>query len=441
MPGELLAPLYDELGRKSLTIQDLLGSVAYPNAELRRPIGLPLDDVWMGVPVSLSEVVDPQGFQWPPSRGYPKQQRLIQQRDAAQGRFHHWLQTPQDVIVNCIGDLEDTVTALLMTNPPEPDGEPDLQLAIQSALESAAVDMVRHGTGYIVGRGEQLDWWDARYVWPLAEGGWLCVMPEISGMATSQQPDTVVVRVWMDGVLTAVKRTLSSSPVNPKTMSVGPVIEAQGVETGVVFAPCHRPPISHGHGTSLVDRLIPLAVELVRRESGTSYSIDRNERPLTQFLVSLQQLMEEDIIEDDGSLSDRGSTTLQAIKRLLSEATVLRQNDTVFLPEGIAPAVIGTWDQNIDGALGFLARLDMKWVQATGFPLIEPGDSGSNESGITVARRNAMGVARVRSQIYAPLYYGLSDVLGRAADWTFVDTDEIDEAEPTVDPMEGMGMV
>jgi len=171
---------------------------------------------------------------------------------------------------------------------------------------------------------------------------------------------------------------------------------------------------------------------MIRRESGMSSAIDRNEHPITQFPISIQALLGAGIVEEgeDGKmrLSGLGVKTMKGIQRATQgQAQTLRQHDTMMIIDGMETGEILSWDQNLDGSDQFLQRLDFRWTQATGFAPIESADSGAVESGVALARRNAMGVARTRSQIWAPLKSALTQVLGRPAEWEFVDAGAADD--------------
>ena len=367
------------------------------------------------------------------------------QREAAQGRFAQWLSGPLDYVDSRIGDHEDLLTALLMLSPPEPDSLPAFQRTVQDSLETAAVDMIRHGAALLCGDDMSLKWLDIRYCWPVEDGmSWLVVNPEISTMTGSWYPDQAECWLLMDDRMVGVLRKWGAGQTNPTYGSLGDIV---GVfpEQPARYAPAYRPPKSHRWGTSLVDKMLPVCVEMIRRESGMSYAIDRNERPMMQIKVSTADLLARGLLQESEEtgelgLSTVGKQTVQAIERQVAQfAQSYRQHDVSILLDGMDPAEMLEWSQNMGASDDFLQRLDMRLEQITGFTRLEPGDSGAVESGVAVARRQAFGMARTRSHFYSPLLASASHVVGRPLDWTFVDTtggeaEMADDAGPIPDP-------
>ena len=65
---------------------------------------------------------------------------------------------------------------------------------------------------------------------------------------------------------------------------LGDVVDVYGGEPARVGY-ADRPDVVNGWGTP-ADDLIPLAVDMARRESGVDYAVDRNERPAIQLVVA-----------------------------------------------------------------------------------------------------------------------------------------------------------
>lgn len=455
---------------------DALASYAHP--ELRRPVGLPMREVYLGVELTADDLGT--GAVWPPERGYPRVMRMEHQREAALGDLSHWLHTDQDVMLNPIGDHEDMVCAMLLASPPRlggpspgvsippspggdqpppdpmadpvapesgddaldqtggggQDGDPSVDARLGSVVECAAVDMLRHGRTVLIGTGpDDVRHVDIRWCWPVAEDPmdedspqmWIFAIPRITGVATeATRYDAVDIMVWDDGTLTGQTYAYHSAGLRSRGGRLGPVIGPLPSAEGVKLAVADRGPMTNEWGTPITDRLIPIAVELCRRESGMSYAIDRNERPIWQARMATADLAEIDIT------SDLEGAALQGRKQLMEQAPLLRQHDVLIIPDGMDPGEYVTWDQNMEASESFLARMDQMWTRATGFAPIEAADSGSVPSGVAIARRNAMAVARNR-QLHASLSAALTEIVG-PLEWPYIDA-ETAEAPPALGPM------
>lgn len=399
--------------------RDQAQNADYPSAESRRPHGLPFKRVELGGTVTLDDLAD--GGEWPPPRLQDRAKRMRIQHDAAHGQYSELVDTDSmDVLLSPIGDYEDTVTALLLASGPTA-GEPGLDMMIQDAVEQAAIDMIRHGRALLLGGPEQgVRCIDIRYCWPTDEGAWLVVSPRITVESDDGHPDVVDVWVWAEGQIAGVTREWEQG--SGGTGRIGPVIgDLPGEPTGLAVA--DHSPITVGWGTPLSDRLIPLAVAMARRESGLDYAIDRHERPVVQF--------EQSALDLDGIYRSPGSKGTVGIEQARQLAPALRQHDVLIVSDGMTPGEYLTWDSSMAASFQFLDYLGRAWTRATGFAPIEPGDSGQVPSGIAVARRNAMGVARVR-RLHSTLLDALHQ-LGLPVEWEYIDSMLAGQGE--ADPM------
>lgn len=405
-------------------------SVDYAAAELRRPHNLPLYPLHLAAPVRLEDIQT--GAYWPPDRCRHRALRFEQQAEAAVGIYGSWLDQSVgwDIQAAPIQDLEDVVTSLLLTSPPAMDRQPELAQSVQQVIERAAIDMIRHGRAVILGTSEDIWSVDIKYCWPLDPDvtadvqGWVMVRPRVSVTATDYRPNVADVFIWADGTLAgSVRKWIPSNSDTGATGTLGEELESLPTEQ-VQLAVADMSPIRDGWGTPWSDRLIPLAVAMARRESGLDYAVDRNERPLVQF--------EQVSLDMDGIYRKPGQTTGFGIEQVREIAPALRQHDVLVLTDGATPGTYLEWSGEMSASFMMLEHLGKLWTRTTGFAPIEPGDTGNVSSGIAVARRNAMGVARVR-RIHSALYDALRMIIG-PFQWDYVDTMLLDEGEPEEQP-------
>ena len=400
------------------------GSPGPSDPEERRPEGLPLRPINLGIQVSLADFAGETPI-WPPIRCIERAARMELQERGSVGDFTPWLDTELfDVQVSPIQAYEEDVSALLMAQPPGLDLDDELQAQVSNSIEGMNRDMLRHGRSIVLGNASTVFTLPIRFSWPLAEGGWVMVMPETSAEAQDINPDQVRVLVWLDGVMTGMLREWDGSSQLGSVIGELPAV-------AVDLAVADRAPIMGGWGTPISDRLINLAVAMSRRESGVDWAIDRNERPLTQFRMDVQP---QTIAK---ALPDMLQHAEIDTKALRGAAPSLRAQDVLIVPPGMDPGEMLTWDQNIDGSDRFLMRLDTRWSEQTGFSPIESGDSADVPSGVAIARRSFRGTART-AQLHHSIRRAISQVMGTPLLWDYIgnsmgmaptEDDDMDEDE------------
>ena len=402
-----------------------------PLAELRRPVGLPLPEVWMSIPVTLDELSE--GSIWPPTRGLRRRRRMDAQHAAARGDYSTWLPNyAPDIVTAPISSLVDDVRSIMSSTLPEID-EPDAMLAMLCAAVGSAVhDMIVHGRTVAVFDGTSLLSLDVRYTWPLwgIADGWVTVTPTVTPASQDGDPDVATITAYANGQSSTVIRRLDASNQAGTYGTLGPEVASIEGPT-VAVAHTDNPPVIDGWGEGC-DHLIPIAVALARRESGADYALDRFEVPLFQI----------------GMASTDASQALLGVEspRRLTE-TEIRQmvptllgHDVLLLTDGYRPGEFAQATLSTDKSLNFLARLDQRWTQKTGQVPVEQADTGDVSSGVAVARRQARLVARSRER-HTGLLTMFNRLLGRPLNWPYVSDMMADPHEddppsdaPPVDP-------
>ena len=259
---------------------------SYQQADLRDPVGLPLSEVWLGVTVEPTDFAG--GKQWPPRRAAGRAARFRDQHQAARGDYTAWLPTEYTSASNPIGAYVDEVRALMLASAPGEEEPVPLRKQIRRAIGRAVADIIKHGRCVAYGNETAVTVPDIRYAWPFSDGGWGLVIPQMAPQTVGSDYGAAVADVWMlDGTTIAGERRhldAGGGIANWVYGRLGDVVDVYGGEPARV-AWADRPDVVNGWGTP-ADDLIPLAVDMARRESGVDYAVDRNERPAIQLVVA-----------------------------------------------------------------------------------------------------------------------------------------------------------
>ena len=389
----------------------------------RDPIGLPLTEIWLGVFVEPSDFAKDQP--WPPRRGGARHARFAAQHAAARGDYTTWIPAAAKITLpsNPIGAYIDEVRSIMLASAPADNEPTEVRRMIRRAIGRAVADLIKHGRAVAYGGEGNLVVPDIRYAWPFDDDGWALVVPQ---MTTSDDAD--IVDVWtLDGeTLEGQRRELSTGTASDSVYgTLGDVVEDYLSEPANV-AYADRPDIVNGWGTP-ADDLIPLAVNMARRESGIDYAVDRNERPAIQLSVPPSDRGEFDTVSTQSTVTDADMQT--------TADAVYRNHNVLTLADGRGRAEYLVWSAPMEASFALLDRLDQHWTRATGSPPVESADSGNVESGVALARRKAGLVAKAR-ELHEAVYDMLTTVMGRPFEWPYVDTvlNSMDETEDPDDP-------
>ena len=130
-----------------------------------------------------------------------------------------------------------------------------------------------------------------------------------------------------------------------------------------------RPDIVNGWGTP-ADDLIPLAVNMARRESGIDYAVDRNERPAIQLSVPPSDRGEFDTVST--SVNRQATRICRPLSQMLSTATTTCSHSQTEEDEPNIWSGPHPWKPASPSSTG----LDQHWTRATGSPPVESADLG-----------------------------------------------------------------
>ena len=394
-----------------------------PLAELRRPVGLPLPEVWMAVPVTLDELSE--GSIWPPTRGLRRRRRMDDQHAATRGDYSTWLPNyAPDIVTAPISSLVDDVRSIMSSTLPEIDEPEELLAMIGPWVGSSVHDLITHGRTVAAYDGTVLRSLDMRYTWPLwgVDDGWVTVKPTATPLSQDGDPDAAAITVYTPGQSATIIRRLDASNNDGTYGTLGAAV-ASMTGPAVTVAHYDNPPTIDDWGEGC-DQLIPLAVALARRESGVDYSLDRFEVPLFQIGMANADASQALLgVESSRPLTESEIRTM---------VPTLLGHDVLLLRDGYRSGEFAQATLSTDKALNFLARLDQRWTQKTGQVPVEQADTGDVSSGVAVARRQARLVARSRER-HTGLLGMLQRLLGRPVNWPYV-SDMMDDPHEDDDP-------
>lgn len=384
----------------------------------------------MAAPVVAADLA--VGAEWPPERLRERIRRTELLHTAARGNLAPLLsdtgtditaqidpdQMPRIVGCNRIGAVIDAVNALLLTTDPGAGMDPTMRQAIQCGLEQAATDAMTYGRGLLAVKAQMMVPLDMRYAYPLDAGDsgmWVTVEPMVTVESPDGQPDKAIVEVFDGSTAMAEVREYEFTHWGPSTLG-DTVATLPAVPARVATA--DRPPMHGRWGTSAVLDMLPIAVELERRDAGLSRVLDRNEAPVFVVVSNTGDLAD---IAGTLNASGTGETATPTPAELRRFAPSLRDHDVLIAPTGVTDVKYVTWDGDMMATFEFMNRLDQEWTRVTGMAPIESADTGDTPSGVALARRNAMLTART-ARLHSALHVAAMQVLGMSFDWPYIGT-------------------
>jgi len=392
--------------------QTNVGMLWQPASTPRRapPDGLPLPRVDLAVPVWLADIA-PQA-QWPPPRLSARTERLQLLWDAANGHLARWADIPTPY--GRYEALVDIHQAILTARPPTAPGRDPRQLL--GAAKAAAWSLLTYGRTVVVDSAGVLRVPDMRFVWPVADApdAWVEAIPRINREATAAQPYAIDLWLIAEGVRAGARYGWNAtSLLDMDDGQLGEMIAPLPPVPARAASVDHGTPVA-GWGEPLLGQLLPLIVQLGRREASVDYILDRAERPI--FTVELQSYKASRIAQLLGDQVTGDDVTPELLQQL---APALAEHDTLVNVDGLRNPQYVTFDGSLDASFSFLRRLDQMWTEKTGVASVEAADSGDLPSGVAFARRQATLVARTRE-----MHQGIETALAELVDgldWPWID--------------------
>ena len=371
-----------------------------------------LDEVYLATAVTDSDWG--LGKQWPPDRGQARTARFRLQHAVSRGDFRNVLklECERTVVVDRIGSFIDTITAMLLTTEPGEDiADAKVRYALSSMIENVAGDALKHGRGLMAIVDGEPRWLDIRYAWPYEDtDNWVFVEPVVTIDSVDGRPDNLRVLAWngesIGGSQFVYESAYGTGTIGKQLFDI-PDVSAK-------LSVVDRPPGDGKWGTPAVDAIVPTAAELIRRDSGVSYVVDKNIRPKLMVPVNtadIKALVR--LLKEGGTMA--GEVTEIDLDFLME---VMEDHDTIVVPDGLQLPQLLTWEGSLPAAFEFRDAMEQAMSQQTGLAPVEPGDRAEVESGVAIARRNFGAVVKT-ARLFTALYNSAQEVFGKFK-WEYI---------------------
>ena len=403
----------------------------------KAPIIRALPKADLAIPISLGDITE--GKQWPPPHCLRRIDRMERQYEVSKGDFSYFISAPEERMIqfNRIGAVLNAYDDLLLYSEPGTDIEDvTIRMALRIALGKAIVDVLRHGRSVVIGHGGTLQAFDIRSTFPLglnASDGWVASQTNITPDSKDGEPDAIMLLIWdrSEGNLGGEIRKLENN-------TLGKVIAPIETVANVRLEVIDRSPVEDSWGTPHVDDIIPIAAEMVRRDSSMSAALDNTEQPLIianvatadinaalTLLDSLRSLSGFAVEERDPDADD-----LQAL------ADAIPRSGVFPVPDGFGKIEMLENKNDLAASFSNYAQLKAMFTQITGMAPVEAADSGNIESGIAIERRSERFVLKAAS-LKNLLHQTTQRVLGFDYEWEFFNESTAPDPE-SPEPRQGL---
>ena len=403
------------------------------------PIPLPRRNPVKGVrlaPVDLSATVWPsdltEGQQWPPRRLAARTERMSTLWNVANtylDQFVPGLEAP----VNHYEPLLDYSTALLSDTPPEAAAADESSLI--AAVGSMTDAMYTYGRALVIRLPDgRVMAPDMRFAYPLAGPGdnWVVTSPVAAptdvGMAVNLLDLWVIVGSTMVGVR---RQFRSTSTVEVSNGVLGPSVGTfDPVPVRVAHADRGRQP--RGWGQSIIPALLPIIVEMNRREDGISYGLDRGERFILTANGNAHDLLP-NAKRYGADVPSIGGADDPEVYRAVAQTF---DDDIKIMSDGMSDLRFVKPETNVTGSFASLAYYSRLYTQLTGMAPVEASDGNDRTSGVAVARRQRALILKNRA-IFNAQHRALR-ILFPDLEWQYVD-DRLDAGIGELEGDQGRG--
>ena len=373
------------------------------------------------VPVLIEDIRD--GQQWPPTRLQARIDRFREREELAAGDYSSVIEDTKKrkVIVNRIGAYLDTVSALLLATNPGEGLEDRRRYELQNMLDNAARDACKHGKAIMIELNDRLMTMPIRNAFPVGDSeAWLFIEPKVTASSLDGRPNVLNILIWENDRVSGIIHEYHIDDTS-STGQIGRRVAELPAESARLVS-VDKPPSEMGWGSSDVDDLKSVAVEMVLRDSSISYILDQNETPLFAVFSNTNDLPAvKSLLDIEGS--DSGDTL--TARELSKFAPSLRRHDIVIYPDGVTDARYIEWGQNLDSSFTFSDELEKNWSLVSGMSLTESGDSAEVSSGVAIARRNFRLTAKV-ARLHGPLYAAAQELVG-PFEWEYIGQEQIQD--------------
>lgn len=417
------------------TVDAAVESSARNNTAPYRHLPVVPPDIDMSLPVRIPELWS--GYTWPPERMTSRRNRLTVLYDVWRGDLSGVMDiremydsgvTPTNLARRTIGIM----AQLIMREPPEHD-----DVSLVTAAHDMLVDLLRSGAAFCLRTTEGYRWIDSRYVWWTPDGEWVAAEPVQldTRWQSVDQIDHLRVTVVSEG-----KGYMWYQPVGFTTTYTDhwfpasmPPSRVENIGMAAMGA-AYMPPTQHrgGWGTSLLDDLIPIWVQLARARARDTEVIDEHSRPLLIFRGQVSPW--QDRAPEAVSLAARESGHTQLPDEVTADTRtmrLLRRHGVLPFTDGSQYAEYLTWDGDLSASMQLQMRLDGDMRLMSGIAGIL-GSEQAIPSGMSLKRMFYVADASATSARLA-VQRALETLTGAPLDWpdafNQVDTDNREDVE------------
>jgi len=286
------------------------------------------------------------GVTWPPAALYSRYRRLDDYHNLFHGDFTSIMNTDDNLTVtsNYFARVCTGLADILTFSEPKT-GRPEIDRWLGEAAYDAIVDMLRYGACILYtsddlsilehgGEDESptvIDIMDPRNYTPL-RGGWAYTVP-YTDTVTSENRMTVY--VWHESIQTLLEYDAPYGSLSGATLMSQTPQEESGVH---IVA---RSPRVASWGTSIIDIMAPMVLEMSRRYSSNSKILKYHANPLITYRINDADLIE---LDPDLDLDSSFEEKSEAVSQTLKEFATM---DSAALPNAIQGMEYVTWDGSL----------------------------------------------------------------------------------------------
>ncbi len=352
---------------------------------------LPLAPINWALEITEADLSKESRASWPPTRFRERQNRLALYSRVYTGDHSDFVTDRKltRVSVNYYRRVINAVTNLLLRVPVEQVGQPLIDdQALRHLIADCLLDQMRYGAALLrttidptgdlrVGVVDPATWY------PVEGGGDLVTYEYTSAEAMSAAADRVTMFLTdADGFLVKQDRELQHGQIGD---AVSPPEDVGRAWTQVVP---HTPRVA-GWGTSLIDDLLPLVLELAIQQTRISHVLNAHSEPT---LLAIAEQSELDWLAADGEaegwddeFATQPEPDADGLKRATETVREIRRQDVALAPSPGYDLKYVEYQGKVDGGMGYIALLREQLGYLSGIPSVLDQSTGA-PSGVALKR-------------------------------------------------------
>ena len=342
----------------------------------REVVGFPIPEANMMAPVTDSDLRP--GQNWPPNRVRSRVSRLRAYDNLYKGDFRDHVMDSKvlTVPVNYCERIPNVITSLLMTSDPQVP-EADLP-AIQSMLADAILNCIVYGRAYMTRYFDEYSSLETTRFYESTEGIW-----RVEQLTQARQSDFDYDDDGRYNTIAVTKYNVDSDigtyeEYEWNNGTIEQMLLSESVDASYVYV--DRAPVRNFWGSSLLDLIGPLVVELSLRVSGAGRTIAQNEHPLLVVPVAVADVNDFSNVALPAALPDSDKPDV------VKDLKALRDHDVAWTPDAVhLPQYVEWGGQAMAASFNMMETLGEELAMMTGLP--RALSSGSElPSGIALKR-------------------------------------------------------